>query len=118
MEALQLTARAGQGGPRRGGATPRGGRGSPRRGGAKADGGGVAVASTRPLPIWHRGDVAFPGCRSVMRRAVRVAVLPSADGRCGQGHRFAVSLRTPGGRCLADARLRANGRVLRRAAVV
>lgn len=45
-------------------------------------------------------------------------VLPSADGRTLQGHGFAVSLWTPGGRPRAEARLRANGRVPRRAAAV
>lgn len=95
------------------------GRSRAARGGAKGrvHTRGVAVASPRALPIRRGGDASFPGRLSATRRAVRVAVLPSADGRCRQGHR-AVSLRTPGGRLRADARLRANGRVLRRAAVV
>lgn len=71
---------------------------------------GVTAASPRALPIWRGGDPAFPGWRSVTRPAVRVSVLPSANGRCRQGHRFAVSLRTPGGLRRVDARLRASER--------
>lgn len=120
----QLKARASPGSPRRGGATPEAGPGSPRRGGAKAGDGGRGHTRGRSHCKPAGSTKSARGRRGCSWVPFRYApgrqcpVLPSADGRALQGHGFAVSLRTRGGRPRADARRRANGRVLRRAAAV
>lgn len=106
--------------PRLGGADLE--RAGPAPGTGRGHDGGGAAACSRAVPTPRGGGEAraSSGRRVVSGRAARVAVLPSADGRGRQGRRLrlALSLRPRCGRRRAEARLRANGRVRRRAEAV